>query len=707
MLRFFLLVNLVWLTAISVRVVSLETSKQRLTKIERSASSKNIDTVPNQNFNIATSNGQVPFLNGKAPSFLLHLLKHKLTVQKLEKITTTPVTSDCICVPYYLCDANRTIITDGIGTIDIRFRRCTGDLEVCCRLPNVTMSMAPIITPTTPTTPQTTKTTPTTVTTPTTPPTTKTTPTTPTPTTPTTPKPTTPTTATPTKPTTPTTLTTPTPPPVIFPTSSPTDPTILPTGYPGLNCICIPAWQCDPSGVVGTSGEGEINPRQQLGLCPIAGQVCCRILANGIQLPANYPINNLPISSSGPICIVCGNTIQCIGLASGTGVIDPRFTYPGIQGACQFPGTTCCQGIGSTSLDVSPLTSILGQLKNPGTPRACYCVKTWLCTEGNVISPDGLGIIDPRFTACPSVEEVCCRPSGIDLAALREATGDRGTYIVNNPPADASRIACGTRNASFAPAQPYPADSGKTYFAEFPWMVALLTKQPSGEYIFRCGASMINDRAVLTAAHCVTNSNNGKFVARFGQWDLEKKDQPAPFQEVDVKAVIPHPLFYSGGLFHDIAVLIMDSAVKYDINIMPICMPQQGMIFAAGTRCYGTGWGRNSFGTDGQYQAELRKVDLPIVERTECQNRLRTTRLGPYFQLHGTFICAGGEMNRDTCRGDGGGPLACQSNTGPFIQAGIVSWGIGCGANNIPAVYTSVAQHRQWIDQQLANYGVQ
>lgn len=40
-----------------------------------------------------------------------------------------------------------------------------------------------------------------------------------------------------------------------------------------------------------------------------------------------------------------------------------------------------------------------------------------------------------------------------------------------------------------------------------------------------------------------------------------------------------------------------------------------------------------------------------------------------------------------------------------LFQAGIVSWGIDCGTN-IPAVYASVSQHRQWIDQQLATFGV-
>lgn len=51
--------------------------------------------------------------------------------------------------------------------------------------------------------------------------------------------------------------------------------------------------------------------------------------------------------------------------------------------------------------------------------------------------------------------------------------------------------------------------------------------------------------------------------------------------------------------------------------------------------------------------------------------------------------------------GDGGSPLVCHVRNGQYAQAGIVSWGIGCGADQTPAVYTNVALFRHWIDQQM------
>ena len=164
--------------------------------------------------------------------FLLHLIKNKLKLQTLEKIqqlsSSGPVVG-CICVPYYLCSINNTIIA-GTTVVDVRYRPCTGNLEVCC-FPSTTVSLNP----TTATTRMTSTTVRTTITT-TLGPVTR--------------APTLPT----TQPTTPTTLT-----------------TRMATSLIQPTCNCMPNYQCYPGQPV------IINPRQVYNCptcCPIA-YVCC------------------------------------------------------------------------------------------------------------------------------------------------------------------------------------------------------------------------------------------------------------------------------------------------------------------------------------------------------------------------------------------------------------------------------------------------
>ena len=55
-------------------------------------------------------------------------------------------------------------------------------------------------------------------------------------------------------------------------------------------------------------------------------------------------------------------------------------------------------------------------------------------------------------------------------------------------------------------------------------------------------------------------------------------------------------------------------------------------------------------------------------------------------------------------QGDGGSPLVCYDRSkGAYVQAGIVSWGIGCGSE-LPAAYVDVSRYVQWIDENISRY---
>jgi len=204
----------------------------------------------------------------------------------------------------------------------------------------------------------------------------------------------------------------------------------------------------------------------------------------------------------------------------------------------------------------------------------------------------------------------------------------------------------------------------------------------------------------MTAAHGIKAFKASDLRVRLGEWDVNHNTEFYPHFERQVAKIVIHPEFYAGNLMNDIAILRFEGGVDFQQfpHVSPVCIAPQGTNMA-GKRCFVTGWGKDSFGKGGKYQNVLKEIDLPILQNFDCEQKLKRTRLGADFVLNPGFLCAGGEQGKDACKGDGGGPLVCEVQSGSWAQVGIVSWGVGCGERDVPGVYVAVEHYQPWIQQ--------
>ncbi|TRY79580.1 hypothetical protein TCAL_08948 [Tigriopus californicus] len=226
-----------------------------------------------------------------------------------------------------------------------------------------------------------------------------------------------------------------------------------------------------------------------------------------------------------------------------------------------------------------------------------------------------------------------------------------------------------------------------------------------------CLIARVTLRCVAGCPHILeilSNSNQShlKYDAseirvRCGEWDTQQTIEPLPHEDRDVRYSSIHPAFNNASLHNDFALLHLEKPFELAPHIDVMCLPTEGRSGYTKAGCIATGWGKDQFGIQGKYQVVPKQIILDLVSNGDCEDTLRSTRLGQSFILDKSFICAGGQEGQDTCKGDGGGPLVCPMDDGSYVQTGIVAWGIDCGKNGIPGVYANVKDGLCFMDYAL------
>ncbi|XP_034952205.1 modular serine protease-like [Chelonus insularis] len=266
---------------------------------------------------------------------------------------------------------------------------------------------------------------------------------------------------------------------------------------------------------------------------------------------------------------------------------------------------------------------------------------------------------------------------------------------------------CGTRGTSAAVLIIEGWEVSQEY--NLPWHGTLFSHE-NGEWKFFCGCTLIGERVVVTAGHCVWKTDPETIKVIFNgfssNFTINEFDENAQIRQVSSIKLQQAYQDHEGNYGSDIAILILTEPVILTANIKPICLnwsPESDISLRILDIGLVAGMGITENDT---FSEKLREVAVKIISNEECQTSQK--RDFKKYLTYTTF-CAGWRNGSAVCNGDSGGGLALpRPNSSIWDLYGIVSISPRRLQNSFCdpkyyTVFTKVSIYSTWIDNILKN----
>ncbi|EDV51096.1 chymotrypsin-1 [Drosophila erecta] len=227
---------------------------------------------------------------------------------------------------------------------------------------------------------------------------------------------------------------------------------------------------------------------------------------------------------------------------------------------------------------------------------------------------------------------------------------------------------------------------------QLPYQVGLLCHfEGSMDEPNLCGGTILSDRWIVTAAHCLQDpkSNLSKVLVHVGKVNYFDDKEIV----VNRSHTIVHKKFDRRTALDDIALIRLPKKLTFNKHIQPAKLPSARKTYT-GSKAIISGWGLTTKQLPSQV---LQYIRAPIISNKECERQWNKQLKGKGKKsVHSSLICIDSKEGLP-CRGDSGGPMVLDDSTRTLV--GIVSHGFdGECKLKLPDISTRVSSFLKWIN---------